>query len=248
MVDLEHVQRAVPPKSEIHDVRESPRNYAHGSSARIHAVDLGAADREGKARKLADVVLPIGPQDDRRGNGLHRNIGTAERVGHQAVGEHGEIRDASPGPNHVNRVPASATTKRQRSKRTSTGLESTAGLPTAASGLTSRSNAQRSAILRIFPGRGISSSRPKRSATGFSAASASREIVAPIGSLGSVGPPLVTKTWSLPSTVMPCGPIALSLFGVFAYEASFDNPRLAPPATDLGHCPRRPCTRDPHHR
>ena len=133
--------------------------------------------------------------------------------------------------------PASATTKRQRSKRTSTGLESTAGLPTAASGLTSRSNAQRSAILRIFPGRGISSSRPKRSATGFSAASASREIVAPIGSLGSVGPPLVTKTWSLPSTVMPCGPIALSLFGVFAYEAR-PNPRLAPPATDLGHCPR----------
>jgi hypothetical protein len=35
-----------------------------------------------------------------------------------------------------------------------------------------------------------------------------------------VGPPFVTKTWSAPSTVMPCGPIAFSLVGVFAYEAS----------------------------
>ena len=37
--------------------------------------------------------------------------------------------------------------------------------------------------------------------------------------MGSVGPPLVTTTRSAPSTVMPCGPMALVLPGVLAYEA-----------------------------
>jgi hypothetical protein len=71
--------------------------------------------------------------------------------------------------------------------------------------------------VRVDPCGPINRMRPNRSATGFCFASASREIVGPVWvTLGSVGPPLVTITVSLPSTMIPCGPIALSLFGVFA--------------------------------
>src|SRR5262245_27778244 len=133
--------------------------------------------------------------------------------------------------------PASAMTKRPRSKRTSTGLESISGLPTVASGLTSRSNAQMSAIERTCPRCLIHSRRPNRFATGFCAARVERSIRVPPWSSGavrgSVGPPLVTKTRSAPRTVMPCGPIGLGV------EAGSVLAKEARPWAMRNWCPRR---------
>ena len=142
--------------------------------------------------------------------------------------------------------PASATTNRSPSRMMPTGLESIAGLPTALSGLTARSKAQMSASGSGLPCGPISRTLPNRFAARFWAASVSREIVAPVVmSFGSVGPPLVITTVSVPSTRMPCGPIALSRSGVFDIEGSPATMRdWRPRRSTLVTAPVAPSTRD----
>ena len=96
---------------------------------------------------------------------------------------------------------------------------STAGLPTTLSGLTSRSNAYVSASGTGIPNGPISRIRPNSVAIRFSLIMSSRVTTtggSVSGTVGAVGPPLVTMTVSLPSTVIPCGPIPPPPVALFA--------------------------------
>jgi hypothetical protein len=75
-------------------------------TARIHAVEVGAARREREAGELADVVLAIRPPRRPRWARPHRDVRPAERVGNQAVGEHRQVPDAALVVHDVDRVAA----------------------------------------------------------------------------------------------------------------------------------------------
>ena len=157
-VDLEHVQRPVVAEVEVHGHREPRRVDRVGAGPRIDPEDVRAADGEREAGELADVVSPVGSLDHAGGHGLHWR---AERRG---SGCSGRCSATSSRPRWSVRMtllpPASAITKRPRSSSTSTGLLSMSGLPTCASGLTSCSNFQASAISWTRPKCRIFSSLP----------------------------------------------------------------------------------------
>ena len=237
------------PNVEVHDVGESGRVHGHRSGARIHAVHVRAADREREAGELADEYSALSGPLTTQWAPPASGCRLAERVGDQAVGEHRQVRDAAP-LRFTTSIAVVAGVGRSGEaapgERTSTGLESIAGLPIVSSGFSSRSNAQMSAILRIFPFfLPISSSRPNRSETGSCRGVGLAQIgLAPRRARlrrPAIGDKDVIRT-ECRDAVRADGVVVARRVRVRGQ--AFDEPRLAaPPSIFVTRAPWRPCKR-----